>query len=152
MPWPVSDAQAAGQQKSGPMIPLWGVRFVALALVGLMLGWFGLQTFGPGASPVRPIELSAPEATPSMGDQILKVHVRKTGRFLVSVDGKVVLDDALEEGVRMTFVGQRSIEVLLPGVGYVNLDYNGRTIVPQGLQNQPRKLVFLDDTEGGNNE
>ena len=48
----------------------------------------------------------------------------------MSVDGKVVLDDALEEGVRMTFVGQRSIEVLLPGVGYVNLDYNGRTIVP----------------------
>ena len=79
-----------------------GVWFVALALVGLMLGWFGLQTFGPGASPVRPIELSAPEANiygrpDSKGARgRLALGVRGRGRARCT-----------EEGVRMTFVGQR---------------------------------------------
>ena len=138
--------------KTKPVVPLWAVRLVAMGSACLMLGWFAYQTMsgpvGKGGSAAVP----AAETEAAIGDQVLKLHVRKTGRFLVSVDDKVVLDDAVEEGARMTFVGQRSIEVLLPGVGYVNLDYNGRAIVPQGLQNQPRKLVFLDDTEDGDDE
>ena len=92
------------------------------------------------------------EPVPAGGDQILKVHVRKTGRFLVTVDNAVVLDERVEEGARMTFLADSTIEMQLPGVGFVHLEYNGRTIVPQGLQNQPRTLRFLDDLQRENHE
>lgn len=131
---------------SKPLVPLSVVRLVAALSVCSMLGWFLFQALSSTDRLPGPAGES-PQAVLSPGDQVVRVHVRKTGRFLVSVDGSVVLDDRVEEGTRMSFIGQDSVEIVLPGVGYVHLEYNGRNIVPQGLQNQPRTILFLDDVE-----
>lgn len=149
---PIGVQVSTGADGKGALLPLWVVRFVAVASVASMLGWFAYQTWRTGDSVTAPSAEVASDSTPTAGDQILKVHVRKTGRFLVTVDNAVVLDERVEEGTRMTFVADSAIEMQLPGVGFVHLEYNGRTIVPQGLQNQPRTLRFLDDLQRENHE
>jgi len=63
----------------------------------------------------------------------------------VIVGGVLVQDGRLEEGTTREYASYDKIEILVPGAGSVTLDHNGRAIVPQGLQDTPRRLTFVDD-------
>lgn len=128
-----------------PGLPLWAVRAVAtvsvLALLGVM-GWEArVRLLGP---PQAVDPLAGLQVAP---DQNVRVVTRRNARLKVMVDGEVVLDRVVPGGEDLTFSAHDRIEIDIPAASAARLEYNGRTIVPQGRQDAPRKLVFIDDVQ-----
>jgi transcriptional regulator with XRE-family HTH domain len=120
-----------------PAAPLWLVRLLAggsaLALILLVLvqGW---QRFVPEPEPVVVVP-----------DQFVVVTARRSGRVKAVVDGEVVHDDVLAGGQSLELEGHQRVEVEVPSTSRFRFQWNGETVVPQGLQDHPRRLVFVDD-------
>jgi len=82
-------------------------------------------------------------------DQRVRLTVLLGGAFKIIVDGEVVVDRRLPPGERIEVAGRRRVEVQVPAAKSVRLEYNGERVQPQGRQDVPRTLVFIDDSEGG---
>jgi hypothetical protein len=141
---PLANSQVP-ERGGRPLVPLKMVRFLAFMGMGA-LGLFGawqwmekeVQSLSePGASSGHLGATTTP--------QTVRLRVRKTGHFEVIVGGVLVQDGRLEEGTTREYASYDKIEILVPGAGSVTLDHNGRAIVPQGLQDTPRRLTFVDD-------
>jgi hypothetical protein len=119
--------------------PLWMVRamamtsVVALALVLGSLVWERVRA----SLPALPLG-----ARPG---QELVVVARRPTRLTVRVDGAPALDRAVKEGERLSFEGRDAIELDVRATSDVKLQWNGVTVVPQGRQDAPRTLRFVDD-------
>ena len=131
------------ENRKKPIMPLWVVRMVAVTSIFLLMLFGAYQLIGE--EPLNPADTVQNDDIVE-NQQILKVLIRKTGRFRVLVDGELVEDNIIEEGQRRAFTAKHQIEIRVPGAGSVSLNYNGRVIVPQGLQDKPRRLTFVDDT------
>jgi helix-turn-helix protein len=119
--------------------PLWVVRAMAIASV-VMLALLLLSLLWQRVSP----RLS-PLALTSHPDQQLAILARHPTKLQVRVDGDTVLDRALKEGEKVSFLGRDTIEVDLRAISDVKLEWNGAVVVPQGRQDVPRTLRFVDD-------
>lgn len=129
--------------KPPPTVPMWVVRAVAFGAAGALLAWSTYQMMGlEGTDTGNASVVVQPELKE---DQVVTLQVRKAGFFRVSLDGNWVLERTLAEGFQKEFRAKDKIEMVVPGAGSVRLHYNGRAIVPQGLQNKPRRLLFVDD-------
>jgi hypothetical protein len=119
--------------------PLWFVRVLAMgsvvALVVLLssLVWERL----------RPVLPTVPSA--DVPDQRLILVARRDTELVVKVDGSTVLDRKVEHGEELEFVASERIELVLEATSHVRLEWNGVAVVPQGRQDAPRTLVFVDD-------
>lgn len=119
--------------------PLWFVRLlaagsvVALVILLLSLVWERL----------RPVFPTIPMVDGP--DQRLVVVARRDTDLQVMVDGSTVLDREVAHGEQLEFVASERIEITLEATSHVRLEWNGVAIVPQGRQDAPRTLVFVDD-------
>ena len=121
--------------------PLWVVRAFGGISVVMVLGLIGILQWGPDFDgPAPPPEIKTP-------DQVVKIIPRKDVSVVVEVDGERVLDGPVPVGEAKEFVAFHKIEVRVPSVDSVRFIYNGRSIVPQGRQDVPRRLVFGTDGE-----
>lgn len=138
-----SGPAAPASPRAGGM-PLQLVRLLAIASVLALLGLIGWQ-----AMEGRRAQRAAAPPPSAAPDQQVTVLARQNTHLRVRVDGEPVMDRALAGGESVTFEAHREIVVEVPAVQTVRLEYNGRTIVPQGRQDAPRRLVFVDDLQGG---
>ena len=134
----------------GPPGPrLWAgvLALAALALLGLSLLSLGAEMWQRGS-----IGTEVPEMTRvvrSAPDQVVSMRVTETGVFRAWVDGQMVLDERLTVGTRREFLGHERIEVELHAAGAARVMFNDEVIAPQGRQDQPRRLLFIDDGDKG---
>lgn len=133
-----SDRPVVVDPPSGP--PLWLVRGIAIAAIAALIGSIGYEIF----TKWRPAG-GEPSATGDAPDQHIELRAQKTTKLRVLIDGDVVFDKQLPNGEKLTFDARDRIELDLPSVESVKIEYNGSSIMPQGRQDEPRKLVFIDD-------
>ena len=118
---------------------LWVVRVLAagaclalLALIGWQLGYRnGIGT----------------EAAKKAPDQHLHIVARRNTDLKILVDDKVVLDRRLAGGEEVNVAGHDRVELHMAATQDARVEYNGNLIVPQGRQDVPRRLVFIDDLD-----
>lgn len=125
-------------------LPLWLVRLLAgcsVTALLLLVGWQALEG--------RRAHLSSAAATPVAPDQHVSVLARHNTHLRVLVDGELATDGPLPGGESVAFDAHREIVIEVPSVQSVRLEYNGRVIVPQGRQDAPRRLLFVDDLQVG---
>ena len=122
-------------------VPLWAVRWLAVASVLAVFGTVAWQTWKPTADG-GPIREEVASAAPALEVQI---SPRKSVHVKVLVDDAVALDAQIPGGRAITFAGKRRVAVEVPAVDAVRIEYDGQPIVPQGRQDAPRRLVFIDD-------
>ena len=119
--------------------PLWFVRGLAgasiLALAGLVVSliWERIAAELPAVP-----ESAAPE-------QQLVIVARQTTRLRVEADGTELLDREVAGGEKLEFAARERLEVDVRATSHVRIEWNGVVMVPQGRQDAPRKLVFVDD-------
>lgn len=139
----IAAAVAAEMPVGGPTsrVPLWVVRVVAAsAFVGLlaMAVWR-----------VRQLDLpsDAPEdaAAAAIADQHLRIRALKVAPLRVIVDGEVAVDRTLAPGEEVAVDGRDRVEIDVPSCDAVKISWNDDAVVPQGRQDLPRRLVFVDD-------
>jgi hypothetical protein len=120
--------------------PLSTVRWIAsvscLAFVAL-LGW---RVWQMEAS-------SLPVAEDERPDQVVHIVARRNTRIEVIVDGVVTVDRKVAGGDTVDAAGHDRVEVVVPATENTRIEYNGSVIVPQGRQDLPRRLIFIDDSE-----
>lgn len=123
--------------------PLWVVRALAVsslfALFVVIASWAWERA-------QRVID--APRVISATPDQELIVAARRSTRVKVLVDGAVALDGELSGGERHTFAAKDRVEVEVAELSALGLRWNGVDLVPQGVQDAPRRLVFVDDVGG----
>lgn len=133
-------------------LPLWLVQGVAMAL---MVGFVGLVAWQVASGDLRLPEAGTAEpaaaepAALGLFDQQVRLVARENTRLRVTVDGALEYDGPVAGGTELAFDGQDRIEVEVAASEEVRIAYNGEAIVPQGRQDLPRRLVFVDDVGGG---
>ena len=121
--------------------PLRTVRLIATASCVLFLGVLAYQVWVMEAE-LRP----PPEAV--MPDQKVHIIARRNTHIEVIVDGSVKVDRRVAGGESLSVEGHDRVEVALPATENARIEYNGSVITPQGRQDVPRRLIFIDDVEG----
>lgn len=118
-------------------VPLWAVRLISLGLLFALIALLSHNAWRKWHPPVPPG--SGPP------DQHVVVRAQREVHVRVVVDGEVSVDRVLANGETVDVTGRDRVEVDLPAVEDARIDYNGERIVPQGRQDEPRRLVFIDD-------
>ena len=101
----------------------------------------------PGASAPVAVSGSADALDQTLTIRAVRdVSVRVVVDGEVAFDGKIPAKDADGKPYRMPpFQARDRIEVEVPSVESVKMAWNGEAVVPQGRQDVPRRLVFIDD-------
>jgi hypothetical protein len=141
----------ASESDDGPQVtaepprgaPLWVVRALAVtslfALFVVLASWVWERA--------RPL-LDAPEVTSIELDQEVQLTARRGTHVRVLTDGLVVLDADLAGGDKQTFTARDRVEIEVAQLSALGVRWNGQDVVPQGVQDAPRRLVFIDDAGG----
>jgi len=80
-------------------------------------------------------------------DQVVHIVARRNTHIEVIVDGVPTVDRKLAGGDTVDAAGHDRVEVFVPATENARIEYNGSVIVPQGRQDLPRRLIFIDDSE-----
>lgn len=93
----------------------------------------------------------AGQATEAEPDRLEVTLSARTDRVpvLALVDGEVSFDGRLSRGVETVLSAEERVELRVPAVQDVRVVRGAEVIVPQGHQDTPRRLVFIDDGGGG---
>ncbi|MBX2800936.1 MAG: helix-turn-helix domain-containing protein [Myxococcales bacterium] len=125
----------------GSGAPLGVVRGLAvISILGLV------AVLALAAWPVVSERIEVPSAETT--EQELVIVVREPTQLHVVVDGVPRLDGAVSRGEELRYVGSHRIEVEVVALEHVRLIWNRQRVVPQGLQDAPRRLVFEQDVGG----
>lgn len=122
-----------------PWVPLGVVRIVGLvsafAVIGLVawLRWGRLPLGGD------------PTLVAAVPDLHVGVTARRTVVVRVVVDGEPAFEGELAGGDARAFEAFDRIDLEVPSVDAVRLTHDGATVVPQGRQDAPRRIAFIDD-------
>ena len=95
---------------------------------------------------LRPTMAAVPKADEA--DQRLVIEARRSTRVSVTVDEGAPTEQAIAGGDRIELAARERLEVELTAIGDVKLEWNGEAVVPPGRQDAPRRLVFIDDSNG----
>lgn len=117
--------------------PLWAVRAVAFGLLLTLLAVLAYDVKNRLAPRRAP--------TASVADQRVVIVALRQVRVRVKVDDAAPVERVLANGDSFEVTGHDRVEVDLPAVEAARVEYNGERIAPQGRQDEPRKLVFVDD-------
>lgn len=127
-------------------VPLAAVRIVAGAAVLSLLGLVAWQ--------LRPEELpldlgdGSGSVASDEPDQLVKVRANREVRLRILVDGAVAVERTLANGEQVEVAGKDRVEIELPAAEAARIEYNGDVVTPQGRQDEPRRIVFVDDAGG----
>ncbi|MCB9678578.1 MAG: helix-turn-helix domain-containing protein [Alphaproteobacteria bacterium] len=122
-----------------PLVPLNVVRAVGLVTLFAAIGLIAWLQWGPkGGEHTGPAPVAGP-------DQEVVVAALQNVKLHVEVDGEPAFDGVLSGGESLDFSAHDRIEIDVPSVESVKLHFNGERIVPQGRQDAPRRIVFVDD-------
>lgn len=138
---PIAAEAAPSVRRLDPdRMPLWAVRAVAggMAAIAVLAAVLYLL-------PATPVIAPAPVAEQGTADQHVAVLARVTTPVEILVDGAVVYDGTLPGGEEVEVSGHRRVEVRLTAAEAARVRYNGERVEPQGRQDLPRRLVFIDD-------
>ena len=119
-----------------PARPLSQVRAIAavpVVAVLLLVGWQGWSWWSSLPPP------------PDLPDLEVEVIARRNTQIAIEVDGKGIIDRTVAGSERIVVTGRERVSVEVPATQDVRVQYNGERIVPQGRQDAPRRLVFIDD-------
>ncbi|MEZ4319172.1 MAG: helix-turn-helix domain-containing protein [Myxococcota bacterium] len=125
-----------------PLVPLNVVRALGLGTLFMALGLIAWLQWGPS----RKVDVRPP--VPAGPDQEVAISALRNVALRVEVDGESAYDAVLTGGETLEFAAHDIIEIEVPAVDAVKLRFNGERIVPQGRQDEPRRLVFVDDGPG----
>ncbi len=123
-----------------PVVSLQTVRLIGLGTLFAALGLFVWIRWGP-----EPGALGSTHTPARSRDQRVEITALRNVDVQVWVDGQPVLHTKLPGGKKEVFEAYTRVEVEVGEVQAVRLRYNGMTIVPQGRQDAPRRLEFIDD-------
>jgi hypothetical protein len=139
---PSEEAAAAAVPPQGA--PLWVVRALAVSslfalfVVLLSFGWERIRPMiGTGGGPVS-----------ELADQQLELTAKRSTVVKVTADGAVLHDGEVSGGESKTFDARDRIDLEVRSLADLTLRWNGEELVPQGVQDAPRRLVFVDDAGG----
>lgn len=135
--------KVAAQTASGGPAPLWIVRAIAGVAVGGLLAALVWRFAGDAASLA-----TEPIAAADGVDQEVIVRALRNTHVTVIADGVVVREGELVGGEEIEVRAADRIELDVAATGALRLDYNGQRITPLGRQDEPRRLVFVDDGGG----
>lgn len=136
-----SPVRSSVPEFDGGGVPLWVPRLAGLVAVFAVLLLIGWQLLAPKlASPPKKRAQTGP-------DQKVTVYTRRNAQITVRADGEVVFDKMMTGDESRTFRARDRIEIDVPSVEIVRLNWNEVSYVPQGRQDTPRTLVFIDDGE-----
>ncbi len=132
---------------AGDSLPL--VRTVGFVSVVM---WVLAAALYIGLSTSRSPEPAPPMAAgiPSSGEvtgHLLRIAVRRSTTLRVVLDGAVVLDRRVEPREELAWEGAHRFVVEGAAPEALRIDWNGRRVTPLGRQDEPRRLVFVDDAE-----
>lgn len=133
----VRDEAAPPPPPASSGVPLWAVRIIAFGLLFALIALLSHSAWRKWHPPLPPG--SGPP------DQHVVVRAQREVHVRIVVDGKVNTDRTLANGESIDVTGRDRVEVDLPAVEAARVQYNGETIVPQGRQDEARRLVFIDD-------
>ncbi len=119
--------------------PLWVVRALATSSVVALLGLVAWQLWQQTSPPT---DIVPPPIEP---DQVVEVKAQRNTHVRLVVDGEVAVDRSLPGGESVEVAGHERIEVDVPSMADVRIRWNGVSVSPQGRQDAPRRLVFVDD-------
>ncbi len=139
------DDEAAPPEPPPSAIPLAAVRVIAIVSASALILLGSWQLWNQTLPAMEAKLPDAAPAAPSSPDQQVTISAERAAKLRVVVDGQVALDRQLSPGEKLDFVGRDRVEVDIPGAEAVKVVYNGETISPQGRQDEPRRLVFVDD-------
>ena len=142
-----SESDDTAHMVQGQGTTLRWVAVVVGVLVLIVFSWRGVDPFGErleGDAGV--VAAGSQQAAPAdLGKQELSMRALRNTEVAVIVDGSPQFEGVLVGGQKMAFEGRAKIEVMLQAVGDVSLHFNGEKIMPLGNQDEPRRLVFIDD-------
>jgi len=121
----------------GAMLPLWLVRGLAGLSVAAVVALIAVQAWKRWVPEPEPVVV--------VPDQFVVVTARRSARLRAVVDGEVVHDDVLSGGQALELEAHQRVELDVPSTAAFRFEWNGEPLVPQGLQEHPRRLVFVDD-------
>jgi len=141
-PIPVVRTEAEADVAPPPVpqktLPLWLVRGVAaIACLGLIsaIAW-----------QLQGLEFPTEEApVADEFDQRISLVAKRDFLLKIEVDGEWIVDRKVAEDETFDLAGKDQITVHLPTADAAKIVYNGQSIVPQGRQDEPRVLKFIDD-------
>jgi transcriptional regulator with XRE-family HTH domain len=124
--------------------PLWVVRALAITSIVALVVLLVVS----GRERAKAV-LGSRRAADGALDQHLVVVARETTHLVIRADGRPVLDREVAGGEELVFDARDSLELEVPRVSDVSLQWNGDQLVPQGRQDAPRTIVLVDDEDGG---
>lgn len=128
-------------KRDADRVPLWALRAVAGGLCALAALLAVLQ--------VLPDPPTAEPVSDDVADQRLAVVATADVPVRVWSDGTTVWEGRLASGQRIDAVARERLEVEVGALDAVRVSWNDELIAPEGRQETPRRLVFVDDAAGG---
>ncbi len=126
--------------QGAPLILVRGMALISVLALVVLLGSALWQRLGFETEPAPAVVAL---------DQTLSISARRNTRLRVVVDEEAPAEHVLAEGEQIEIQGVSRIEIELRAINHVRLRWNGDLVVPQGLQDAPRTLIFVDDLGGG---
>jgi hypothetical protein len=136
---PEAPAHAPPPSAILPLVAVRGIAGLMVLAMALAIGWQVDQRWGTPAA-ASPAVRVAPVA-----DRHVAVTARRSVELTVAVDGGPPQEQAVAGGDTVRLDAFDRIEVDVPALEAVRVELDGVAIVPQGRQDAPRKLVFVDD-------
>jgi len=125
---------------------MWFVRAAAAVAVVTLIASISYRAV------VAPSDAGRAEATATSdaadGDLALLLRARRNTKVRVVADGEVIADRQLAGGDEVEVLAEERVEVDVDSTDALRIEFNGERIVPQGRQDEPRRLVFMDDDAG----
>lgn len=125
--------------QGAPLALVRGMALVSVLALAVLLGSALWQRLG------FEVEVAPSGLEP---DQSLTVSARRATHLRAAIDGGALAEHTLAEGEQLELQGTERIELELEAINHVRLRWNDENVVPQGLQDAPRLLVFVDDARG----
>lgn len=119
--------------------PLWFVRGLAGASVVALAGLVVSLIWERVAQELPALPESA------RPQQQLVIVARQTTHLRVESDGTELMDREVAGGEKLELAARERLVLDVRATSHVRIEWNGVVIVPQGRQDAPRTLVFVDD-------
>lgn len=124
----------------------WASVAVFTLAVGVYLSRLALDDRGEPVEEAHAVGVVADPSAPLSGSS-LQIAVRRSCDLRVVGDGTVMVDRRVQRGETFAWEGARAWTVEGAPPDAVRIHWNGERVTPLGRQDQPRRLVFVDDAE-----
>jgi hypothetical protein len=122
---------------------------VAAVAAGL-LWWVGVPTAPSDESEPVVVRLKPPASESEVASEVpgpnqVSIQMRLSSAMTVIVDHQVLHDRVFSGGEVIEVSAEERVEIEIPAVNRIRVTHGGKSVVPQGNQHIPRRLVFIQD-------